>query len=77
MSVQNLNVQKGLKIDDIPKDRQFSQKEFIKSLSVGNGQGFKRCACTGKCINNRCKCIKNKLKCNSACHNSKSYSNYD
>ena len=61
---------KGLKRDDIPQ-KEYTIREIVRILSVGDGQGFKKCSCKGNCDNSRCKCFKNNLVCNSACHSCK------
>lgn len=35
---------RGLQDKDIPKD-EFSLREIVRKLSVGNGQGYKKCTC--------------------------------
>ena len=67
---------KNLKKENIPLNIT-SLREIVKILSVGNGQGFKKCSCKGNCQNNKCKCYKNKMVCNSACHSGKSCENHD
>ena len=57
---------KGLKIVDVPNN-EASLREIVRNLSVGNGQGFKRCSCKGGFSYNRCKCRKDNLTCNSFC----------
>lgn len=43
------------------------EREAIRLLSVGHGQGVLKCNCKGACKN--CNCVKHKQKCNSRCHN--------
>ncbi len=43
-------------------------REAMKSVSVGLGQGFVRCNCSGKCANRRCGCFDSKIGCNTKCH---------
>jgi hypothetical protein len=43
-------------------------REAMKSVSVGLGQGFVRCNCSGKCANRRCGCFESKIGCNTKCH---------
>lgn len=51
-------------------DTEKGVRELATAHSVTGGQGFIRCACTQKCVNNRCKCRSKGLLCNSPCHNS-------
>ena len=67
---------RGLQDKDIPKD-EFSLREIVRKLSVGNGQGYKKCTCKGNCTTLKCKCFKCDFKCNSACHSSRSCQNHD
>lgn len=67
---------KGLKEMDIP-DTELGLREIVTKLSIGSGQGFKRCLCKGDCLNNRCKCARDNLKCNSSCHGGKTCKNHD
>ena len=69
---------KGINVEDVPAV-EYSVREIVKLLSVGNGQGFKKCSCKGRCNNSKCSCYKNNLKCNSACHsaNAKNCINHD
>ncbi|RNA13448.1 KRAB-A domain-containing 2-like [Brachionus plicatilis] len=57
----------------IPKDKQgdfikVSAREAVRLVSVGHGQGFLKCSCTGECATMRCSCCKAELKCSSKCH---------
>ena len=45
-----------------------SVREAVRELSVGKGQGYLKCACTGTCATNRCSCKAAKLACSSKCH---------
>ena len=54
-------------MEDVP-DKELSIREIVKDLSIGTGQGFKKCTCKGKCTSKICKCFKENLICNSACH---------
>jgi hypothetical protein len=56
-------------LDKVPLDKMVSLRTAAKELSMGSGQGFFCCTCTGKCVNKRCKCYKAERKCNSRCHN--------
>lgn len=66
----------GLTEKNVPNNV-LSIREIVRVLSVGTGQGYKRCLCKSKCENNRCTCYKNKMKCNSACHGGRSCNNHD
>ena len=54
-------------IDNIPKEK-LSVRSAVSKLSVGHGQGFLRCNCTGDCKTKRCSCRKAEISCNSRCH---------
>ena len=44
-------------------------REAVKEVSVGHGQGFIRCACSGTCKQaSRCSCRAAGLACSSKCH---------
>jgi hypothetical protein len=43
-------------------------RSAVRSLSIGNGQGYVRCQCRGMCLIKRCFCFKAGNLCNSACH---------
>lgn len=58
---------KGLTIQDVP-NKKASLREIVRDLSVGDGQGKKKCSCKTGCKNKKCACFKNNMKCNSACH---------
>jgi hypothetical protein len=45
-----------------------SEREAIKAMSIGGGQGLSKCNCNGKCNTKVCSCKKNGLFCNSRCH---------
>ena len=47
---------------------ELSVREAIKALSVGHGQGYVKCSCTGKCATNKCSCKKAGIACSSKCH---------
>lgn len=57
-----------LAIEDINVERTIPLRTAVAEESLGHGQGYFRCSCTGKCANARCSCVKNKQKCNSHCH---------
>ena len=60
---------KGLSMDQIPvSESNVSVRAAVRLLSVGDGQGYKRCLCAGTCLTKRCKCLKSGMICNSACH---------
>ena len=52
-----------------------SVREAVRILSMGNGQEFFKCLCTGKCQTNRCSCKKPGVLCNSKCHGSETCNN--
>lgn len=59
--------------DYIPKDKngdfvKVGPREAVRILSIGHGQGYLKCNCTGNCATNRCSCRKAELKCSSKCH---------
>ena len=53
---------------EVKLDKKLSIRQAVKELSVGGGQGFLKCNCTGGCLTNRCSCKKAGLLCNSRCH---------
>ena len=63
--------QKFLSFDSVP-DKEISLRSAAIAMSLGSGQGFFRCGCEKKCVNNLCKCRANKVLCNSKCHGSSS-----
>ena len=40
----------------------------MKAVSVGLGQGFVRCNCSGKCATKKCGCFEAKIGSNTECH---------
>ena len=54
----------------VSRDKMVSPREAVRLLSIGNGQGFVICDCTGQCKTRRCGCFKMSLKCKSRCHGS-------
>ena len=66
--------QKFLSFDSVP-DKEISLRSAAIAMSLGSGQGFFRCGCEKKCVNNLCKCRANKVLCNSKCHGSSSCTN--
>lgn len=68
LSVNGFGVckQKFFDLDDINLSKHISLREMVRLESSGNGQGFVKCSCTGKCLN--CKCAKAEQLCNSRCH---------
>ena len=58
---------KGIKSDMIPSD-EVTIRSAVCMLSVGHGQGYKRCLCTTTCLTKRCSCLKAGMQCNSSCH---------
>ena len=59
---------------DVP-ETEVSVRQAATAASVGTGQGFQKCSCSGKCINNRCKCRAAGKLCNSRCHGSNACTN--
>ena len=45
-----------------------SVREAVATVSVGVGQGYVKCMCTGKCQTNRCSCKAADIPCNTKCH---------
>ena len=66
----------GLKQSDVP-NKELSVREAVRSLSVGTGQGFRKCTCKSSCSKGRCSCHKNSMICNSACHPGRTCDNHD
>lgn len=58
---------KGLRISDVPQ-KELSLRTIVKEMSIGVGQGFRKCSCKTNCATNKCCCFKDNFKCNSACH---------
>ena len=58
---------KGISSKMIP-DNDITVRSAVRALSVGHGQGYRRCNCTSSCLTKRCSCLKNGFLCNSACH---------
>ena len=56
--------------DSIKTDVILSVREAARAPSIGDGQGFTRCACKTGCKTKSCKCLKLNVLCNSRCHNS-------
>ena len=57
-----------LKVEDVPTATELTIRSAVRVLSVGNGQGYKRCQCKGSCLTKRCSCFKEGNLCISACH---------
>ena len=70
-------VEKFMSIADVPVEIEVSLRTAARQESIGGGQGYFRCNCTGNCITKRCKCFKADLKCNSRCHNQRCCTNKD
>ena len=70
-------IEKFITADEVPLGIEISLRAAAKAESIGGGQGYLRCNCTGNCKTKRCKCFKENLKCNSRCHNQRSCSNKD
>ena len=66
-----------LTLEDVNLDKVIPLRTAASEESMGGGQGFFRCTCTGKCITKRCKCFKADRKCNSRCHNRRTCNNLD
>lgn len=67
-----------MKFQDINIDKTIPLRTAVAEASIGHGQGYFRCVCTGKCANSRCSCVKNEQKCNSHCHpTGKTCTNHD
>jgi hypothetical protein len=43
-------------------------RSAVRFLSIGHGQGYKRCHCMTTCLTKRCSCLKSVMQCDSACH---------
>ncbi|CAG2199865.1 unnamed protein product [Mytilus edulis] len=54
---------------------ELSVREAARQQSIGDGQGFLKCACKTGCVRKTCKCVKSNVLCNSRCHNSLSCHN--
>lgn len=59
--------QKLIKFDSLDLTKEKSLREINALHSLGGGQGFLKCNCTGKCDKN-CSCNKRGVFCNSRCH---------
>lgn len=57
-----------LSIEDVEVENIIPLRTAVAAESLGHGQGYFKCSCTGKCANARCSCVKNQQKCNSHCH---------
>ena len=64
-------------MEDVDLESEVSLRAAARAESIGGGQGYFRCNCSGNCKTKRCKCFKENLKCNSRCHNQRSCSNKD
>ncbi len=65
-------VESFMGLDEVVKDKEVSLREAARLDSIGTGQGFFKCNCSGSCKNGRCKCFKADVKCNSRCHGTNS-----
>ncbi|CAG2239923.1 unnamed protein product [Mytilus edulis] len=54
---------------------ELSVRGAARQQSIGDGQGFLKCACKTGCVRKTCKCVKSNVLCNSRCHNSLSCHN--
>ena len=70
-------LEKHLSVSEVPRDKKVSLRMAAGLESMGGGQGFFKCNCTGQCNTNKCKCVKANRKCNSRCHNMRSCANVD
>jgi hypothetical protein len=60
---------KGLKADMVQdQEKELSVRTAVRALSIGKGQGKKRCTCKTGCISARCSCFSAGFDCTSACH---------
>ena len=66
-----------MKPEEVNMERTVSVRTAAREESMGGGQGFVKCNCTGKCITKRCKCLSSGRRCNSRCHNKRSCDNID
>ena len=64
----------GLSGNEVPST-EMSIRALVRTLSVGCGQGFKKCSCKSRCDNRKCSCFKNNFLCNSSCHPNRSCDN--
>ena len=70
-------LEKFMNVEDVDIEKEVSLRAAARAESIGGGQGYFRCNCTGNCKTKRCKCYKDNLKCNSRCHNQRSCCNKD
>ena len=70
-------LEKFMSVSDVSLEREVSLRTAAKQESMGGGQGYFKCNCTGNCQTKRCKCFKANLKCNSRCHNRRCCTNKD
>ena len=66
-----------MSVADVALETEISLRTAAKQESMGGGQGYFKCNCTGNCQTKRCKCFKANLKCNSRCHNRRCCTNKD
>ena len=66
-----------LKPEEVNMEKEVGVRTAARAESMGGGQGFPKCNCTGKCLNSRCRCKKDSRRCNSRCHNKRSCDNID
>lgn len=67
---------RGLQEKDIP-EKSAGIREIVREISVGTGQGFKKCNCKTGCLSKKCSCRTVSMICNSACHSGISCKNHD
>ena len=70
-------LEKFMNVEDVDIEKEVSLRAAARAESIGGGQGYFLCNCTGNCKTKRCKCYKDNLKCNSRCHNQRSCCNKD
>ena len=56
-----------LKAEDVPST-EMTIRRAVRVLSVGTGQGFKRCQSKGACLTKQCSCFKEGNLCIGSCH---------
>ena len=54
-----------LKLEEVDMEREVPVRTAAREESMGGGQGFQKCHCTGKCQTKRCKCKSLNMRCNS------------
>ena len=54
-----------LKVEEVDMEREVPVRTAAREESMGGGQGFLKCHCTGKCQTRRCTCKSMNMRCNS------------